>query len=756
MPPTVMLHPFRSRSRSAHRSRGQIAVIFALSIVLFVSLCAVVVDIAFYWVTTLKVQRAADAAALAGAVYLPGDPSTACSEARASATQNGYTPAAQSGCLAPSASPAVCATSGGVGVCPVQDVDPRQLDVTITASSPAFFARVLGITSFPVTRSSKGVYVLPVPMGSPLAYYGVGDFSLNQTSPVVTTGLTGNSGARVATATPSNVWTPSSGTLSSAVNAPDAAYAYTTTNAQAQQWSTFGLLTNLAANEAITSVDGIRVTLTNVRLSSSCGATTNTVAVALSGDGGNTWTTGTQVTANLTGSNQSFPFGATNSMVAWPGPTWNQASLSDGQFQLRLTAAKGCATSTTRIRVDAISIQANYTFTRTTTTTSTVTTPGVSDGATFLPSHGAWGAIITRGGNQQNGDAYAPANNGGYSPANNVKFDPNGYDYAISLPAGGNVKVFDPGFCAMGLNGSGGSLGVGDHWIGTSGTPVSTYYTLWNANGKLGLPGSWTQVYTSGTTFEGETGYDPQNMGPNGTGGAPGGATNGCNSNGQDVYHNAWWTLPTGNLAGGTYVLQVQTSKTRPPSGSTDTAVNAGTSAENMWSIEAVGGGSPQVYGNGRMTVYNNLSFNATNNGIQQFYLAKIDQATGAGKTALIDLFDPGDISGTGTLQVLSPDGGTPHAVNFSYTTDANCVVRTGTSPCSGTNVGQIITTYNGAQATNNTWIHISIPLANTYGQAGLWQGGWWQIQYTVTQGGNDTTTWQVSVSGNPVHLLVP
>ena len=58
---------------------------------LFVGLCAVVVDIAFYWVTTLKVQRAADAAALAGAVYLPGDTTTAYAEARASATQNDFT-----------------------------------------------------------------------------------------------------------------------------------------------------------------------------------------------------------------------------------------------------------------------------------------------------------------------------------------------------------------------------------------------------------------------------------------------------------------------------------------------------------------------------------------------------------------------------------------------------------------------------------------------------------------------------------------
>ena len=41
------------------------------------------------------------------------------------------------------------------------------------------------------------------------------------------------------------------------------------------------------------------------------------------------------------------------------------------------------------------------------------------------------------------------------------------------------------------------------------------------------------------------------------------------------------------------------------------------------------------------------------------------------------------------------------------------------------------------------------------YGRAALWQGGWWQIEYNV-RSGNDTTTWQVNILGNPVHLIVP
>ena len=331
----------------------------------------------------------------------------------------------------------------------------------------------------------------------------------------------------------------------------------------------------------------------------------------------------------------------------------------------------------------------------------------------------------------------------------NARFDTGGYDYAIVLPSGGAIKVFDPGFCAMGSNGVAGSMGAGDHWIGTSGTPVSTYYSVWNSNGKLGLPGSWSQVYTSGNLFENQTGYDPANMGPDGTGTRA------------ERRHRRARRLPqclvddaTGALGAGTYVLQVQTSKTRPPSGSTDTSVNSGTNAENMWSIEAAGAGAPQVYGNGRMTVYNNLQATATP---QQFYLAKIDQATGAGKTALIDLFDPGDISGTGTLQVFSPDGGSSHAVNFNYTTDGNCVNQTGTSPCgTHTNVSQFDRRLQRRTGHEQHVDPHQRPPGNAYGSSGLWKGGWWQIVYTTPDGGNDTTTWEVSVSGNPVHLLLP
>src|ERR1019366_2264334 len=105
------------------RSRGQMLVIFVFSIFVLVGFTSIVVDIAWYWANELKVQRASDAAALAGVVYLPGDGATAISTADAIAAENGYTTG-----------------TGGVTVTPAQDgTNDRQLDVTISAPVQTFF-----------------------------------------------------------------------------------------------------------------------------------------------------------------------------------------------------------------------------------------------------------------------------------------------------------------------------------------------------------------------------------------------------------------------------------------------------------------------------------------------------------------------------------------------------------------------------------------------------------------------------------------
>lgn len=528
------------------REAGQIIVIFALMLTVLIGLVGIAIDLTYAWRMGFQIQRSADAGALAGVVYLPGDKVTAHDRAVAEVGRNGFS------------------SAGGAAVTAAPNPnDDRQLDVSVTTQVPTFFVRIFGVDHWTISRRARAAFVMPVPLGSPLSYFGVGCLVLSGTPP------------------------------------------------------------------------------------------------------------------------------------------------------------PGCNSTGTG--------------------TSGVTTNGTS-GGTSLGSLGAWGAVITKGGNQENGDAYSPRNDGGSS---NVSYDTRGYFYTAVLPAGGSIKVFDPGFCEMGDNGSGGFYGTGDHWIDDVGgayNSVYTYFTLWDTHNVPLNPNGWTKTgHASGTLFENQKGKD---------GGAHG-------SGACDAYHNKWWTLASG-LASGTYEVEVST--TNPANAS----INSTTNAENMWAIQATGGGSTQVYGYDKMAVYNNLAATGVS---QKFYMAKVDRATGAGKTLTIDLFDIGD-STAGYIRIWSPDKSATQqkmVTNFNYHTYNRTATGGRTSPgncasgksdtCSGNGRSKITVKTSSGSSFNNTWTEITIPLGSDYGDKGLWEGGWWQVEYVVT-GGNDTTTWSVNVNGNPVHLV--
>jgi uncharacterized membrane protein len=142
--------------RGELKQAGQIVVIFTLMLTVLIGLIGIAIDTTYAWRESLRVQRAADSAALAGVVYMPGALTTAQDTARDAATRNGY--------------PVV---TGVTVVTPAPATNPRELDVTITTQVPTFFARIFGINTFAVSRLSKAIYVTPVPMGSPQAWYGV-------------------------------------------------------------------------------------------------------------------------------------------------------------------------------------------------------------------------------------------------------------------------------------------------------------------------------------------------------------------------------------------------------------------------------------------------------------------------------------------------------------------------------------------------------------------------------------------------------
>ena len=360
-----------------------------------------------------------------------------------------------------------------------------------------------------------------------------------------------------------------------------------------------------------------------------------------------------------------------------------------------------------------------------------------------LASQGFWAAVITRGGNHGNGDAYSTFYDG--NPTTNPQFDLNGYSYTVELPTGtsnGEVYIFDPAYCAVGKGSSSGVyLGTGDHWIAdpTAGhRAVTTTYKVWDTEGTPYTTDDDVLLSDTGNLFAAQDqvdkGTDYSGQGDYGAG-YNGSSSADCQSS---VYHNQWYRLVTG-LAAGMYRVQVTTAD----------IANANTNAENMFGIEVKSNVSgSRVYGSTRMCIYNNLD-----GSVALFYLAQIP-AVHAGKTLEIKLFDPGDVTGTATLKILKPTSSQYVYSNFSFTANG------GTGPQSGTNVSSLQTA-NGSSLYNNAWVTITIALPSDYGVGGLTPNGetepaWWKIEYTITAQGNDTTTWEISVRGNPVHLITP
>jgi hypothetical protein len=700
------------RTRRRGRQGGQALPLFVLMIFVVTGSVAVVTDVSWFWVNQQRMQRAADAGALAGAVFLPGNVSGAYSAAQAATARNGYTDGV-----------------GGVVVTPQQDhTNKRRLGVTVQGPVGTYFARVFGMNQITAKASSKAEFTLPVPMGSPQNWYGVGNYLYNQ----INTNTSTNT-ADTGFLPEGNI--VSGGTWTNPTNAATQNTTYTTTgtNNAAQVWSTFGLQgASALPNDPTLVIDGLEVRLNGVYIGGSGTSTNCYVKVEVTWNAGTNWGTAVNTASLNTTTTTVKTVGSNTSTSAFGGHSWAYGDFTNNNFRVRLTWLNGagnasCGASRT-VNLDQLTVRVSY-HTTTTTTTTTLTTGSVPSpaGGTLAPQ-GFWGAVITRGGSKENGDEFSPQNDNasisGHT-STNPEYDSSGYDYTVIVGSNGVVKIFDPTFCETGPNGSGGNMGAGDHWIGGSPNGVTTVFSLWSENGTPYDTSDDTQVATSGTLFANEAQADYS-----GVMGTP--AHSGLTDCSASPYHNAWWTLASG-LAAGRYRVNVNTSS----------ANNTSTNAENMWSLFVNSGGTPQVYGEAKMCSYNNLV-----SGTQTFYLAQIDNSN-AGKTMEITLFDPGDVSGNAYLRILSPDNNAYNYATFSWTAD------NGTS---GTNVTQIQTASSGGSLFNDRTITIDVSLPNTYGSVGLTpsgetQAGWWKIEYQVG-GGNDTTTWQVGVRGSPVHLV--
>jgi Flp pilus assembly protein TadG len=143
-----------SRKRSAEArgdERGFVLVWMAAGFIVLLGFAGLALDIANWYLTANRSQKAADAAALAGAVYLPDDPATAIATAKDVARINGFDDAA--GDIVVTATP--------------KPSNPSQLDDQVSRTVKNAFGRLIGNPQKTVTRGAVGEYERPVPLGSP-------------------------------------------------------------------------------------------------------------------------------------------------------------------------------------------------------------------------------------------------------------------------------------------------------------------------------------------------------------------------------------------------------------------------------------------------------------------------------------------------------------------------------------------------------------------------------------------------------------
>lgn len=213
-------------------------------------------------------------------------------------------------------------------------------------------------------------------------------------------------------------------------------------------------------------------------------------------------------------------------------------------------------------------------------------------------------------------------------------------------------------------------------------------------------------------------------------------------------------TVPSANV-GRDYYLMVRTNV--PTSASNARMLNPAEdpsttgSGHNRYGmrVRVTGGGTSSdvaVSALERMPIYANLKTGTTN-----FYLARVTSGN-AGSLMTVEFFDTGDASNVASIAIKDPDGGAPPGC-----APAGDVVP-GSRPLSDLNAANC--TLNNVRNTNgyNGKIQrVRVPIPDDYvcddeDPADCW----YKIDFTYGSGviANDTTTWSVSLDGDPVRLV--
>ncbi len=126
---------FLKRIPGTGRQKGQVMVLFALLLPVFIGILGLGIDSAHIFNARRDMQSAADLAALAGASQLPGDPGAAQSIAAGIAADNGF-------------------SGGNVSVTAPFNGDDGQIEVVVSEEVGLFFMPALGIPNVTITARS--------------------------------------------------------------------------------------------------------------------------------------------------------------------------------------------------------------------------------------------------------------------------------------------------------------------------------------------------------------------------------------------------------------------------------------------------------------------------------------------------------------------------------------------------------------------------------------------------------------------------
>lgn len=124
----------QQEKETKHWSGGQIIVAMSIAIVALLGCVGLATDVGVLYFNWMLLQKAADAAVLGGADYLPNNPSTAVSEADKLANDNGV--------------------SSSEIVSTEVSSDDMSISMQLKRSVPYYFARVLGLTDGEVSASA--------------------------------------------------------------------------------------------------------------------------------------------------------------------------------------------------------------------------------------------------------------------------------------------------------------------------------------------------------------------------------------------------------------------------------------------------------------------------------------------------------------------------------------------------------------------------------------------------------------------------